>query len=84
MIMKARTDEKCVEIDDIFTVENRRETEDMLAKLAVPVPWQIFLYSGVEHGFAIKGDLASERGRFAKEQAFKQAVGWLDGFVKQE
>jgi dienelactone hydrolase len=84
MIMKARTDQKCVEIDDIFTVENRRETEDILAKLAVLVPWQIFLYSGVEHGFTIKGDLASERGRFAKKQAFKQAVEWLNEFVKQE
>jgi dienelactone hydrolase len=65
-------------------VEKRRETEDILAKLAVPVPWQIFLYSGVEHGFAIKGDLASELGKFAKEQAFKQAVRWFEEFVKQE
>jgi dienelactone hydrolase len=77
----AWTDEMCVEIDEIFTVEKRRETEDILAGLTVP--WQIFLYSGVEHGFAVKGDLANERGRFAKEQAFAQAVGWFEEYLKK-
>jgi dienelactone hydrolase len=70
------------ETDEIFTVEKRRETEDILAKHTVP--YQIFLYSDVEHGFAVKGDLASEKARFAKEQAFLQAVGWFDEYIKKQ
>ncbi|EOA85008.1 uncharacterized protein SETTUDRAFT_91631 [Exserohilum turcica Et28A] len=69
------------EIDDIFTLDERRQTEDLLTQHTVP--YQIFLYSGVEHGFATKGDLANGKARFAKEQAFFQAVCWLDGYVKR-
>jgi hypothetical protein len=47
------------------------------------VPYQITLYSGVEHGFGVKGDLADQRGRFAKEMAFLQAVFWFDEYVKK-
>jgi dienelactone hydrolase len=68
--------------DDIFTADKRRETEDILARLD-DVPWQMTLYSHVEHGFATKGDLAGERARWAKERAFAQAVEWLDEFVKR-
>lgn len=70
------------EIDDIFTQEKRRETEDILRELG-NVPYQIFLYSHVEHGFATKGDLADEKAKFAKDQAFSQAVVWLDEYVKR-
>jgi len=43
----------------------------------------MFLYSDVEHGFGVKGDLSHAKARFAKEQAFLQAVGWLDEYVKK-
>ena len=69
------------ETDEIFTVEKRHETEAILAKHTVP--YQIFLYSGVEHGFAVKGHMSTAKARFAKEQAFLQAVGWLDEYVKK-
>jgi dienelactone hydrolase len=69
--------------DDIFPADKRRETEDILAQLP-GVPYQITLYSHVEHGFATKGDLAGERARWAKERAFAQAVEWLDEFVRKE
>jgi dienelactone hydrolase len=69
--------------DDIFPADKRRETEDILARLSDDVPWQMTLYSHVEHGFATKGDLAGERARWAKERAFSQAVEWLDEFVKR-
>lgn len=48
------------------------------------MPYQIFLYSDTEHGFAVKGELTSAKGRFAKEQAFLQAVNWFDYFIKTE
>jgi dienelactone hydrolase len=40
-------------------------------------PWQINLFSGVSHGFAVRGDLSQKRNKFAKEQAFMQAAAWL-------
>lgn len=69
------------ETDDIFPASKRRETEDILKKHTVP--YQLFLYSDVEHGFATKGDLSHEKARFAKEQAFLQAVYWLGEYVKK-
>lgn len=47
------------------------------------MPYQIFLYSHTEHGFGVKGDLADDKARFAKEQAFSQAVLWFDEYVKK-
>ncbi|KAG9206398.1 hypothetical protein G6514_003229 [Epicoccum nigrum] len=69
------------ETDAIFPAEKRRETEDLLRDMTVP--YQITLYSGVQHGFGVKGDLADQRGRFAKEMAFLQAVFWFDEYVKK-
>jgi dienelactone hydrolase len=69
------------ETDMIFPAEKRRETEDILKEMSVP--YQMTLYSGVEHGFGVKGDLSHARGKFAKEQAFLQAVFWFDEYVKK-
>lgn len=44
----------------------------------------MFLYSDVQHGFGVKGDLSDAKARFAKEQAFLQAVHWFDEYVKKE
>ena len=46
------------------------------------VPWQINLYSDVEHGFAVRADLSKRRVKWAKEQAFLQAVHWFDEHIK--
>jgi hypothetical protein len=43
----------------------------------------MFLYSDVEHGFGVKGDMSHRKARFAKEQAFWQAVWWLNEYVKK-
>ncbi|SPJ70418.1 related to hydrolase related to dienelactone hydrolase [Fusarium torulosum] len=63
------------ELDDLFTVEKRHESEAILSKSKQD--FQINLFSGVHHGFAVKGDLNNERQLFAKEQAFSQAVAWF-------
>ncbi|KAF2001394.1 alpha/beta-hydrolase [Amniculicola lignicola CBS 123094] len=68
------------ETDFIFSTEKRHETEDILLKLESP--YQINLYSDVKHGFAVRSDLANPREKFAKEQAFFQAVHWFDHFLK--
>ncbi|KAF2028706.1 alpha/beta-hydrolase [Setomelanomma holmii] len=66
--------------DAIYTVPLRHDTEAILTKHNVP--WQSFVYGGTEHGFAVRGNMMEGKARFAKEQAFKQAVGWFDEFVK--
>jgi dienelactone hydrolase len=47
------------------------------------VPYQLNLFSDVEHGFAVRCDLSKKPAKFAKEQAFLQAVAWFDEYLKQ-
>jgi dienelactone hydrolase len=48
------------------------------------VPYQMSLYSDVEHGFAVRADLSKKSVKYAKEAAFLQAVTWFDEFLKGE
>jgi dienelactone hydrolase len=64
------------ETDAIFTVELRHKSEGIFKE--TKQPWQINLFSGVEHGFAVRGDPSVKHQKFAKEQAFLQAVHWFD------
>lgn len=66
--------------DFVFTTEKRRESEDILDKLHIP--YQINLFSDVEHGFAVRCDMKKPGQRFAKEQAFAQALAWFDNYLK--
>ncbi|KAJ5138328.1 uncharacterized protein N7515_003176 [Penicillium bovifimosum] len=67
------------EVDSIFTTQLRHESEDTLIKAAQP--WQINLFSGVSHGFAVRADLSDPKQKWAKEQAFCQAVGWFNQYL---
>lgn len=67
------------ETDFIFPKEKRHKSEEILLKLGLP--YQINLYSGVEHGFSVRCDVSKKVQRFAKEQAFLQAVQWFDEFL---
>lgn len=62
--------------DHIFTKEDRDQAEMLLA--AKGDPWQMNVYSQVNHGFAVRGDPTERHQRFAKEQAFLQAINWFD------
>ncbi|KAI1905777.1 hypothetical protein LOZ53_006612 [Ophidiomyces ophidiicola] len=64
-----------IETDTIFPSEKRHESEEILQKTGLP--YQINLFSGVEHGFAVRGDLDSRPVTFAREQAFTQAATWI-------
>lgn len=48
------------------------------------IPYQMTLYSGVEHGFAVRGDISKPDIKFAKEAAFLQAVQWFDEYLKKD
>ncbi|KAK7509960.1 dienelactone hydrolase [Phyllosticta citriasiana] len=68
------------ETDDIFPAPKRRESEDILVD--IKATYQMNLFSGVEHGFAVRGDVSKKHVKFAKEQAFYQAVAWFDEYLK--
>ncbi|CRK18971.1 hypothetical protein BN1723_012783 [Verticillium longisporum] len=67
------------ETDTIFPAEKRHQSEVILKETGQP--YQINLFSGVEHGFATRGDMSIKHLRFAKEQAFQQAAAWFDYFL---
>lgn len=63
------------EIDGIFPLEKRQETEEILK--ASEFPWQMNLYSGVKHGFAVRGDRDDPVVKYAMNNAFLQALEWF-------
>jgi len=67
------------ETDGIFPAEKRHKSEGIL--IATKQPYQINLFSGVEHGFSVRCDLSVKVQKFAKEQAFLQAVAWFDNYL---
>ncbi|KAH7372173.1 putative dienelactone hydrolase [Cadophora sp. MPI-SDFR-AT-0126] len=69
------------ETDDIFPTPLRHDTEALLLKL--DIPYQINLYSGVTHGFAIRCDLSVKRQKLAKESAFLFALQWFDQYLAE-
>lgn len=62
--------------DTIFPTDMRYKSEEILIKTGLP--FQINLFSGVVHGFAVRGDPNVKVEKFAKEQAFYQAIAWFD------
>ncbi|KAB8298238.1 hypothetical protein EYC80_001973 [Monilinia laxa] len=67
------------ETDHIFPTDKRHKTEEILKE--IKAAYQINLYSGTEHGFSVRCDLSKPEERFAKEQAFLQAITWFDHYL---
>ncbi|KAI9805261.1 MAG: hypothetical protein M1833_005714 [Piccolia ochrophora] len=63
--------------DDLFPAAKRRETEDILKEMEQGVAYQMCLYGGVKHGFAMRADVKDRGAEWAKEAAFRQAVEWM-------
>ncbi|EXJ80436.1 esterase/lipase [Capronia coronata CBS 617.96] len=63
------------EKDSIFPAEKRHDTEVILKDLGLP--YQINLYGGVGHGFAVRGDPDVRHVEYAKENSFLQAALWF-------
>lgn len=45
------------------------------------VPYQINVYGGVDHGFALRADMSVKKNLYAMEDAFKQAVAWFENWL---
>jgi len=67
------------ETDQIFPAEKRHKSEQIL--IETKQPYQINLYSGVVHGFSVRGDVSKKQEKFAKEQAFLQAITWFNEYL---
>jgi len=67
------------ETDSIFPAEKRHRSEVILKEAGKP--YQINLFSQVEHGFAVRCDTSVKVQKFAKEQAFLQAINWFDEYL---
>lgn len=65
-----------IEFDDLFPTTLRHESEEILIKTGNQ--WQINLYGGVKHGFAVRADLSDKHQKWTKEQAFNQALTWFN------
>lgn len=70
------------EVDEIFPSEKRHESEIILRESGLP--YQINLYSGVEHGFTVRGNISNKVEKYAKENAFLQALQWFEEHGKVE
>lgn len=67
------------ETDTMLTPARRAEIEVLLQ--GTNKPYQVSLYSGTAHGFGVRADITDPEQKFAKEEAFLQAVRWFDNFV---
>ncbi|KAH7163354.1 dienelactone hydrolase [Dactylonectria estremocensis] len=67
------------ETDTLFPAEQRRRSEEILKENGSL--YQINLFSGVTHGFAVRCDLSKKQERFAKEQAFLQAIAFFNTWL---
>ncbi|KAH6843462.1 dienelactone hydrolase [Chaetomium sp. MPI-CAGE-AT-0009] len=67
------------ETDSIFPTEKRHRSEVILKEAGKP--YQINLFSQVQHGFAVRCDPSVKVERFAKEQAFLQAIAWFNEYL---
>jgi dienelactone hydrolase len=57
-------------------VERRHAIEEQLQ--AAGKPYSLALYSGTQHGFGVRANISDPEQKFAKEEAFFQAVRWFD------
>jgi dienelactone hydrolase len=69
------------ETDHIFSPEKRHETEKLLKDGRKT--YQITLYSGVEHGFAVRADLSKREVKYAKDATLLQQLQWFDEWLRE-
>jgi dienelactone hydrolase len=64
----------------LFGAEPRHQAEILLAK--IKIPYQISLYAGTQHGFGVRANITDKIQKYAKEEAYLQAVRWFDTWLK--
>ncbi|KAJ5698351.1 hypothetical protein N7462_000356 [Penicillium macrosclerotiorum] len=71
----------CAKEDHTFNQEARRAAVDVLN--SGEKIYQLQVFSGVEHGFALRGNMEDAYERYVKEQSLKSIVEWFDFWLSQ-
>ncbi|KAK4464089.1 protein AIM2 [Cladorrhinum samala] len=66
------------ETDSLLNVTARSNMEVLLKETGQR--YQVNLYSGTPHGFAVRANLSDPQQKYGKEESFVQAVRWFDTF----
>ncbi|EMG46530.1 AIM2 Protein AIM2 [Candida maltosa Xu316] len=67
------------ENDQAFNPELRTQTIEKLSELA-EVRWQVDIFKGATHGYAVKGDLTNPLIKYAKEKTLLDQAYWFKQF----
>lgn len=70
----------CSQIDHTFPTESRNQAVDMMNEDSKR--YNVQLFSGVEHGFALRGDPSKPYERWVKEESLRAIVGWFDFWLE--
>ncbi|EGV63676.1 hypothetical protein PSN45_004279 [Yamadazyma tenuis] len=62
--------------DQMFGNDLRRETEDILSKKE-GLKWEITLFSGVTHGYSVRGDISQPQIKYAKEKTVMDQLAFF-------
>ncbi|OAA65773.1 Dienelactone hydrolase [Niveomyces insectorum RCEF 264] len=71
----------CAEVDQTFGDESRRKAVDIL--ISEKKTFQVQLFSGVVHGFALRGDVNNPYERFVKEQSLDAIAKWSNFWLSK-
>jgi len=71
----------CSNVDHTFDTDSRRRALDLLQ--SGRTPHQLQLFYGVEHGFALRGNMKNSYERYVKEQSLKSIIEWFDFWLSQ-
>ncbi|UNI19483.1 hypothetical protein JDV02_005665 [Purpureocillium takamizusanense] len=71
----------CSETDHTFDLSSRRRALDILQQGGKTYHYQLF--SGVSHGFALRGDPSDPYQRWVKEQSLEGIIRWFDYWLAQ-
>ncbi|CAI6080459.1 unnamed protein product [Clonostachys chloroleuca] len=71
----------CSEIDHTFDGPSRRKALQILQERKKTFNYQLF--SGVEHGFALRGDPDDPYQRWVKEESLSSIVSWFDFWLSR-
>lgn len=69
------------EIDSAFPEKNRHEAEKVLSENKIR--YEMTLFSGVSHGFAVRGDVSDPVVKYAKEKVLSDQIKWFNQFGNQ-
>ncbi|KAI0721211.1 Alpha/Beta hydrolase protein [Fomitopsis betulina] len=72
----------CAEVDHTFPLEFRRRAEDIM--IEIKATYHIQVFSGVTHGFSLRGNVKDPIAKWAKEQSASTIMSWFDNFCAAE